>query len=161
MAIETLQEHGSLGPWDLVGSTADASEWANSENVTGWKPPLFQNVAYQQSAVERAMISDIQQYVGFIECDYGIVRVWLTPRVPSDNFSVYKTFGAGDMRNPLRMRFDPKVGFGFMMVPGQYVNDPVSLLAGYAELGVGVGPNRVAAVCVDVGASTYTDPVIS
>jgi len=161
VAMETLQEHGSEGPWDLVGARADASEWANTENVTGWKPPLFQGVAYQQSAVERAMVSDIQQYVGFIECDYGIVRVWLTPRIPSDNFVIYKTYGPGDMRNPLRMRFDPSFGFGFRMVPGQYVNDPVSLLAGFAEYGVGVGEDRVAAVAVDVGASTYANPTIS
>ena len=161
VAVEHLQEHGSDGPWELVGARADASEWANTENVTGWKPPLFQNVAYQQSAVERAVVSDISRYVGFIECDYGIVRVWLTPRIPSDNFVVYKTFGPGDMQNPLRMRFDPSFGFGFKMVPGQYVNDPVSLLAGFAEFGVGVGPNRVAAVCVDVGAGTYTNPTIS
>jgi len=161
VAIEHLQEHGSDGPWDLVGARDDASEWSNTENVTGWKPPMFAGIAYQGSAVERALVSDVASYFGFIECDYGIVRVWLTPRVPSDNFSVYKTFGPGDMRNPLRMRFNAKTGFGFMMVPGQYVNDPVNLLAGYAEFGVGVGPNRVAAVCVDVGASTYTDPTIA
>ena len=161
VALEHLQEHGSNGPWDLVGARVDASEWSNTENVTGWKPPLWAGIAYQQSAVERALVSDVNRYFGAIETDYGIVNVWLTPRVPSDNFCIYKSYGAGVARNPLRMRYRPSAGFGFKLVPGMYVDDPVTLLVPYTEFGVGVGPDRVAAVCVDVGAGTYTDPTIS
>ena len=161
VALEHLQEHGVQGPFELVGARVDAAEWSNTENVTGWKPPLWQGIAYQASAVERAMVSDMDNYFGFVETDYGIVRLWLTPRVPSDNFAVYKTFGPGNQRNPLRMRYRPSTGFGFMIVPGQYVNDPVSLAVGYTEFGFGTGPNRVAAVLVDVGASTWAAPTIA
>lgn len=161
VAIEHLQEHGFSGPWDLVGSRTDAGSWANTANVTGWKPPLFNGVAYQGSAVERAIVGDISKYMGFIETEYGIVRVWLTPRVPTLNFSVYQTFGAGHPRNPMRMRYNPNVGFGFRLVPGHYIDDPVSLLVGYSEFGYGVGEDRCAAVCVDLQASTYANPTIS
>ena len=161
VAIYHLYEHGLRAPFELVGAEVDATEWANAENVTGWKPPLWQGVAYQQSAVERMQSGDIQNYVGGIETKYGMVNVWLSPRIPSDNFAVYKTFGAGAMQNPLRMRIDKTTGFGFRLIPGIYVNAPATLVVGWAEFGFGVGPNRCAAVLVDVGASTWAAPTIS
>ena len=161
VAIEHLQEHGIDGPYDLVGSRDDAAEWSNTENVTGWKPPLWGGIAYQQSAVERAQFGDVDHYQGAIETDYGIVRVWLTPRLPSDNFAVFKTYGAEDGMNPLRMRYRPSTGFGFKVLPGIWANSPLQLLVVEIEFGVGVGENRCAAVCVDVGASTWAAPTIS
>ena len=161
VAVYHLYEHGLRAPFDLVGAEVDATEWANTENVTGWKPPMWRGISYQQSAVERSQFADIQNYVGSIESKYGMVNVWLTPRLPSDNFGVYKSFGPGAMQNPMRMRIDKTFGFGFRLVPGMYVNAPATLLAGWTEFGFGVGPNRVGAVLVDVGASSWTVPTIS
>lgn len=157
-AIEHLQEHGHESPFELIGARADAADWAD---VPGFKPPLWPGIAWQGSAVERAQIGEIGNYFGYIETDYGVARVWLTPRLPTENFGVYKAYGPGDPRNPLRVRINRQVGFGFRLVPGNWVNAPLDLLLIYIEFGVGVGEDRTNGVCVDLGASGWTAPTIS
>jgi len=159
VALEHLQEHGHSSPFDLVGSRTDVSSWTNTTNVTGWKAPEWPGIVYHASAVERGP-DQISVYFGYIESDYGIARVWLTPRVPTNHFGVYKSYGMGDPRNPLRVRIAPTVGFGYNLVPGQWVNAPGQLLLAYTEFGVGIA-DRVNGVCVDVAASTYSAPTIS
>lgn len=159
VALEHLQEHGHASPFDLVGSRTDVSSWSNTTNVSGWKAPEWPGVMYHASAVERGP-SEISRFFGYIESDYGIVRVWLTPRVPTNHFGVFKTYGPGDQRNPLRVRIASNIGFGFNLVPGLWVNAPGQMLVAYTEFGVGVG-DRVNGVCVDVAASTYSAPTIS
>jgi hypothetical protein len=160
VALEHLQEHGHSGPFDLVGSRTDVSSWTDTTNVTGWKAPEWGGVMYHASAVERAAQPGIGLFYGYIESDYGIVRVWLTPRVPTNHFGVYQTYGPGDQRNPLRVRIASNIGFGFNLVPGNWVSAPGQMLVAYTEFGVGVG-DRVGAVLVDVAASTYSAPTIS
>jgi hypothetical protein len=159
VALEHLQEHGHSSPFDLVGSRTDVASWTNTTNVTGWKAPEWPGILYHASAVERAptMVSD---FFGYIETDYGIVRVWLTPRVPTYHFGVFKTYGPGDQRNPLRVRIASNIGFGFNLVPGNWTNAPTQLLVAYTEFGVGVA-DRVNGVCVDLDASTYSAPTIT
>ena len=159
VAVEHLQEHGHASPFDLIGSRTDVSSWTDTTSVTGWKAPEWPGIVYHASAVERApaMVTD---FYGYIETDYGIVRVWLTPRVPTDNFGVFKSYGPGDQRNPLRVRIASNIGFGFNLVPGNWINAPSQMLVAYTEFGVGVG-DRVNGVCVDVASSTYSAPSIS
>lgn len=159
VALEHLQEHGHPSPFTLVGSRIDAAQFTA---ITGWKAPDWNGLAYHASAVERAAgVSDVGQYFGFIESDYGIVQVWLTPRVPTLHFAVYKSYGRGDDRNTLRVRIDPNVGFGFTVVDGNWVNAPELLAVVYTEFGVGIGQDRTNGVCVDVAASSYSSPTIS
>lgn len=159
VALEHLQEHGHESPFDMIASRTDASSWSNTTNVTGWKAPEWPGIVYHASAVERGP-AEISQYYGYIESDYGVVRVWLTPRVPTLHFGVFKSYGAGDDRNPLRVRIHPNIGFGFNVVTGNFVNAPGQLVLAYCEFGVGVA-NRVGGVLVDVAASTYSAPTIS
>jgi len=158
VAAEHLQEHGHTPPFDVIASRADLGDFAD---ITGFKPPLWQDIAYQGSAVERARISEIGTYFGYIECDYGIVRCWSTPRLPTENWGMYKSYGPGDPRNPLRVRIDPQVGWGFRMVDGLFVTAPPQLLLMHVEFGVGVGEDRTNGVCVDLGAGTWAAPTIS
>jgi len=158
VAVEHLQEHGHASPYDMVISRTDIGSWNAIDN---WKPPNWQGISYHSSAVERATFGDVEQYFGAIETDLGIVRVWESPRIPTYNFALYKSYGAGDPRSPLRVRIDPIVGFGFNLVPGNYQNAPLELLLIYSEFGVGVGEDRCAAVIVDLEASTWTVPTIS
>lgn len=160
VALEHLQEHGHTSPYTLIGSRTDVSSWSNETNVTGWKPIEWPGIMYHASAVERASEGDIMQYYGFIESEYGIAQVWLSPRVPTLHFGVYKSYGAGDDRNPLRVRITENVGFGFNIVPGNWVNAPTQVIVAYTEFGVGVG-DRTNGVIVDVAASTYSSPTIS
>lgn len=162
VALEHLQEHGHEAPYDLVGSRTDVSSWTNATNVTGWKPINWTDIAYHASAVERAGgMADLTQYFGSIETDYGIARVWLTYRVPTLHFAIYKSYGAGDQRNPLRVRYSSQWGFGYNIVPGSFVNSPLELLLVATKFGVGIGEDRTNGVCVDVAASTYSSPTIS
>ncbi len=158
VAVETLQEHGHKSPFDIIGSRADASSWTS---VTGFKPPNWPGIVYHSSAVERAAVNEVSDYMGYIEGDYGIARLWLTPRVPTDNFGAFKTYGPGDPRNPLRVRIDRNVGFGYNLVPGLWVNAPSHMAVAWAEFGVGVGEDRTNGVCVDVAASSWAAPTIS
>lgn len=160
VALEHLQEHGHDSPYVLIGSRTDVSSWANTTNVTGWKPINWADINYHASAVERAGETDITQYYGSIETDYGIVQVWLTPRVPTNHFGVTKLYGQGDARNPLRVRYTENIGFGFNVVGGNWVNAPEQMIVAFSEFGVGVG-DRTNGVCVDVAASSYSAPTIS
>ena len=161
VAIEHLQEHGHNAPFDIIGARVDASNWSNMTNVTGWKPPDWGMISYHNSAVERAAIPDVESFHGYIETEFGVARLWLTPRLPTYNYGVFKSYGPGDQRNPLRVRIDRNVGFGFNLVPGNWVNAPTEYLLAYTEFGVGVGADRTNGVCVDLGASTWAAPTIS
>ena len=161
VCLEHLQEHGHKAPYDMIASRTDLSSWANTTNVTGWKPINWAGIMYHASAVERAAVSDIEDYVGYIETDYGVVRVWSTPRVPTKHAGFYKRYGKGDPRNPLRVRYSSPVGFGFNYVPGMWVNSPTDLALIFAEFGVGVGEDRTNGVLLDLAASSYSSPTIS
>ena len=158
-AIEHLQEHGHQQPFDLIGARADAATY---KGVTGWRAPEWPGIIYHASTTERAAVNEISEFFGYIETAYGIARVWLTPRVPTNYMGVFKTYGPGDSRNPLRVRISSQYGFGWMMVPGNWVNAPALMAVLYSEFGVGIGEDRTNGVCVYVAASgDYVTPTIS
>lgn len=157
-AVEHLQEHGHIAPYTLIGSRADIATYTA---LTEFKKPEWAGLVYRDT-VDRAMIDGIEDFYGYIETDFGIVRVWLTPRVPTAYFSVYKPYGPGDARNPLRVRIDPLTGFGWQLVPGLWLNAPEMMAVLYAEYGIGIGEDRTNGVCVEIDASgDYATPVIS
>ena len=161
-ALEHLQEHGHQSPFDLITSRADIASWVNKTNVTGFKNPEWSGIVYHASATERAAIQEITEFFGYIETDYGVARLWSTPRLPTTFWGAYKSYGPGDPRNPLRVRFDPKIGFGYNLIPGQYVNAPSQVALAYTEFGVGVGEDRTNGVLVRNDSSgDYTTPTIS
>jgi hypothetical protein len=158
--VEHLQEHGHQGPYELIVPRGDLSSWTD---VTGWKKPEWPGIVYHSSAVERANIAGIENYAGYIETQYGVCRVWATPRLESSGnyWGLFKSYGAGDPRNPLRLRIDPSYGFGWNIVPGNWVNSPVELLLMYAEFGVGIGEDRTNGVIAYTGGASWSDPTIS
>jgi len=159
IALEHLQEHGHASPFDVCGARADAASWTA---LTGFKAPEWPGIVYHASTAERAGgVADVSDYYGYVETDYGIVRVWLSPRVPTNYYWLHRRYGAGDPRNPLRVRIDKAWGFGFNLVPGNWANSPVQMLVAYTEFGVGIG-DRTNGVCVYIaGAGDYTTPTIS
>ncbi len=160
IALEHLQEHGHESPFDIIASRADASSWSGIDS--GFKNPEWAGIVYKASATERAQETDISNYFGYIETDYGIARIWLTPRVPTNYYSVYKSYGQGDARSPVRVRLDPGWGFGWAIVPGVWVNAPQLLGVMYTEYGFGIGEDRTNGVCVEIDASgDYATPTIS
>jgi hypothetical protein len=158
-ALEHLQEHGHQSPFDICAARADAATWSG---LTGFKNPEWPGIVYHSSATERAAISEISDFFGYVETDYGICRIWLTPRVPTNYYSVFKSYGPGDPRNSLRLRINPNTGFGFILVPGNWVNAPAQMAVVYTEFGAGIGEDRTNGVCVYVFASgDYVTPTIS
>jgi hypothetical protein len=159
IAVEHLEEHGHQSPFDIIAARVDAASWTA---LTGWKAPEWPGIVYHGSGVERAAMADLSEYAGYIETDYGICRLWLTPRVPTAYYGLFRGYGRGDDRNPLRVRIDRNVGFGFTLVDGNWVNLPTHLAVAYAEFGVGVGQDRTNGVGVYIAASgSYTDPTIT
>ncbi|MCP5016864.1 MAG: hypothetical protein GY938_16590 [Ketobacter sp.] len=160
-AIETIQEHGHMSPFELIVSRVDIGSWTNTTNITGYKHPSYQSEILRDGA-DRANIMDNSMYVGYVETDYGICRIWATPRVPTGYWGLFKAYGSGDPRNPLRVRFDTTFGFGYNIVPGTYVNAPSHLLVASTEFGVGIGEDRTNGVCVENDTSgDYATPTIS
>lgn len=156
-ALKHLQEHGHMSPFEVVAARVDAATWTG---LTGFKQPEWPGIVYRTTTT--AQIDEVTNYFGYIETDYGLARLWLTPRVPTNYYSVFKSYGAGDPRNPLRVRIDPDLGFGFNMAPGTWVNAPHLLAVVIAEFGIGVGEDRTNGVCVEIdSAGDYATPTIS
>jgi hypothetical protein len=157
--VEHLQEHGHAAPFDIIAARVDVASWTA---LTNFKAPEWPGIVYHASGVERAALSEVSNYFGYIETDYGICRLWLTPRVPTNIYGVYKTYGPGDPRNPVRVRIDPDQGFGFNLAPGQWANLPTHLAVVFTEFGVGIGEDRTNGVCVKIaGSGDYATPTIS
>ncbi len=161
-SAENLQEHGHMSPYDIIASRADAGTWTNVSTFTGFKKPEWPGIVYHASATERMAQSAVEEYFGYIETAYGICRLWMTPRVPTNYYGLFKSYGAGDPRNPVRVRIDDNFGFGWQLVPGNWVNAPALLAVMYAEMGFGIGEDRTNGVLTRIAASgDYVTPTIS
>lgn len=157
--VEHMVEHGHEPPFDVIGAHVDASTWSGIE---GWKAPTWSDINYFASQTERAAIADIRRYNGYVETDYGLARVKLTTRIPTGIFGAYKSYGPLDARNPLRVRTSSVYGFGYRLLPGQWVNAPELLAVVGFFYGVGVGEDRTNGVCVEIDSSgDYATPTIS
>lgn len=159
--VEHLQEHGHEQPFELLVARADLGSWTNKTNVTGYAAPGWQGIQYARDDT-RAMLEGISQYHGYIDTDYGMCRIWATPRIPTGYYGLYKSYGPGDGRNPVRVRIDPIVGWGWRLVPGDWVMAPQLLAVMYAAYGMGIGTDRTNGVCVENDSSgDYATPTIS
>jgi hypothetical protein len=159
-AVAHLWEHGADGPFDLIASLADLAAWQNTTNVTGFKmiaDPLIQYGVDNDLALVNA-----STYQGVIQTKYGVVRLWANGRIPTTFYSVVKTYGANDQRNPLRIRYDELFGFGVKLRSEFVSSYPLYGAIGVMKLGAGVGIDRSAAVLVrNAGSGDYTTPTIA
>ena len=158
-ALLLLWEHGHNSPFDLLIAEADISSWTNTTNVTGFIPradPLLRYGSTQDLANVGA------DYIGAIETDYGAVRVRATGRVPTTYWSVYKSYGPLDARNPLRVRYNPKFGIGAVLLAGDHIRQyPLENAVMWMEFGVAVGEDRCAAAVIINSAGGYSTPTNS
>lgn len=158
-AVDHLWEHGADAPYDLLVAGADVASWENTTNVTGYLPTRQDLVIYGQN-VSLANVADY--YLGIITTKRGPVRLWASARVPTGYWSVYKTYGPDDARNPLWVVRDPIYPNFVKLVVKNVGKYPLEGAVAVAKFGVGVGDNRVSAVLVYNNSSgSYATPTIS
>lgn len=160
-AVQHLTEHGHQPPFDLLIANADIATY---RALTEWRSPEWAGIVYRDasSGTDRAALSGIQEYLGYLETADGIVRVWESVRVPTAYSAMWKAYGAGSPQNPLRMRVDSNVGFGWSVIPGNFVNAPLALVAARSEFDVGVGNDRTNGVFTEIDSTgDYATPTIS
>jgi hypothetical protein len=159
-AVAHLWEHGYDAPYDLLVSQADLASWANTTNVTGWIRRADGLIRYGVQT-DLAAVSD--EYIAVIETStYGPVRVRATARIPTTYWTVYKSFGPLDSRNPLAVRPSMTWGLGAALLAGDHIRQfPLENALLRLEFYMGVA-NRVGAYLVkNASSSTYSDPTIA
>lgn len=156
--VANLWEHGFDAPYDMVIAEADLSSWANTSNVTGWVSKAAPEIQYGNTT---ALARVDESFVGAILTRKGAVRVRATARIPTAFYSVYKSFGVNDQRNPLVIRESPMYGLGAVLLAGDHIRQyPLENAVLFTEFGVGV-KERIGAVAMKNHASAYADPTIS
>jgi hypothetical protein len=159
-AVLHLWEHGHDAPYDAIIPQADISVW---QGLSNYRAPAWPGLLFNSNTTIRADIPGIDgDIIGYYESPYGIVRLWATPRLPTNYYAIYKTYGALDQRNPLRVYVNPDIGLGWNVAPGLYINAPQFMAVLMAEYDIGVGADRTNGVAVFLnGSGSYVDPTIS
>jgi hypothetical protein len=158
LVAEHLHEHGHMAPWEMVVAEGDLATFAALDN---WNKPNWADLIYR-ATVDRAALPSTEDYNGFYESKHGLFKVFTSPRVPSSYYGAWKDYGRLDPRNPVRMRINPRVGFGWQLVPGTYLLAPQLLAVLHSEYDFGIGETRTNGVCVEIDASgSYATPAIS
>lgn len=158
-AVGHLWEHGHDGPFDLVIPLADIGSWQNTSNVTGFVERADPLIQYGNNT-SLASVGDV--YIGGVKTKYGFCRMYANGRIPTAYWSVIKTYGGGDQRNPLKVRYDELFGFGVKLEVDNVALMPLTGAIATMKFGVGVGMDRTAAVLVENDSSgSYATPTIS
>lgn len=156
-AVAHLWEHGFDAPYDMLVAQADLANWSNTTNLTGWIKRADGLIRYG-TQTDLANVDD--GYLGVIETStYGPVRVRASARIPTTIWSVYKSFGALDPRNPIRVVPSKTYGLGAVLLAGDHIRHyPLENAILTAEMFVGI-QNRVQAVLNKSGGA-YSAPTI-
>jgi len=159
-AVAHLYEHGHDAPYELLVAYADIASWTNVTNVTGYVPRPDPVIQY---GAQTAVANLAAEYLGAVNTDYGACRLWASGRVPTKYWSVYKSAGPQDMRNPLRVFPSPTYGLNCVLLSGDHIREfPLENALLFFEFGIGVGEDRTAAALVyNHTTGSYTDPTIS
>jgi hypothetical protein len=157
-AVANIWEHGHDAPYDMLISLADLAVWTAVATVTGWMPRAIPEVTLG-SATSTANIDE--SYLGIIQTSHGPIRLRASARIPTTYYSIYKSYGSLDARNPLVVRYNPAMGLGAFLLKGDHIREfPLEDAILFTEFGVGV-QDRVGATAYLQGAGGYTTPTIS
>lgn len=158
--VAHLWEHGFDAPYDLLVAQADLASWSNTTNVTGWVKRADGLIRYGNQ-VDLAAID--ASYIAVIETStYGPVRVRATARIPTNYWAVYKSFGQGDARNPIRVAPSPNFGLGAVLLAGDHIRTyPLENALLMLEYFIGIQDRAQIVLCKNASSSTYSDPTIS
>ena len=156
--VKNVWEHGHDAPYDLLVSQADIASWTNTTNVTGFVPRSDPMIRYGMTA-DLANVD--ASYLGVVDTKYGACRLRVSGRIPTKWWSVYKSYGPLDQRNPLVVRFGIDYGAGATLLRGDNIREyPLEQAILFFEFGVGIR-DRVGAVASYNDAGGYADPTIT
>jgi hypothetical protein len=157
-----LWEHGIFGPYNAIVPFADIATYtALSKFIKPDRGVEYISTSAATAPYAQAALND-ERYIGLFESDYGLVRLWITPHLPSNYLGVYKPYGPGDKRNPLRVRYPSDLGAGAVLMRGEgFRQYPLEHAIILHEFGVGVGHRLNGYACYLAASGSYTDPNIS
>lgn len=155
--VAHLWEHGYDGPWDMLVAQADLASWSNTTTVTGWVKRADGLIRY---GTQTDLAAVDPSYIAVIETSaYGPVRVRASARIPTAYYTIYKSFGPLDSRNPMRLAPSANFGLGAILLAGDHIRQfPLEAAILFLEFYLGV-QDRTAAVCVKTGGA-YSTPTI-
>lgn len=157
--VTDMWHHGHDGPYDLLVAELDIASWTNATVVTGYKPRPDPLVMYG-STTDLGLVGT--EYVGVVETEHGACRLRSNARIPTKYWTVFKSYGRLDPRNPLWVMPSAKYGLGAVLLAGDHIREyPLENALVFFEFDLGVGADRTAAVCVyDHGSGAYVNPTI-
>lgn len=159
--LEHLNEHGHLGPYDIIisNTAADKATWAAFADFV----PKSNDFIKYGDDVTRLMpgVSSEMPFFGLFDGDVGQAMIWVSDRVPTNYWAAFKSYGTNHPRNPLAMLIDPLYGFGWTVMPGNWVNMPLALACYFFPYGFGVNDRLGAYLFYDNAAGDYVTPTIS
>lgn len=158
-AIAHLWEHGYDGPYDLLVAQADMGSWSNTTNVTGWIKRADGLIRYGNQT-DLATVGD--QYIAVIETStYGPVRVRASARIPTAYWTVYKSYGALDSRNVIKVAPSMTWGLGSVLMAGANIQQfPLENAILRFEFYHGVADRVAAALVENDTTGSYATPTI-
>jgi hypothetical protein len=157
--VAHLWEHGFDAPFDLLVAQADLGSWSNATSVTGWVKRADGLIRY---GTQTDLAAVDPSYIGVIETStYGPVRVRASARIPTKYYAVYKSWGAGDARNVLRVAPSPNFGLGAVLLAGDHIRQyPLEYAILFLEFFQGIQDRASAVLCYNHTSASYVIPTI-
>jgi hypothetical protein len=167
-AAKELRHHGYSGRLDVLCSESDISKYAASDNFVKYIPNGITTVGGNTSSPIFVQPGELDnapgEVFGFYLADNGPVMVLRSdPYIPTGYALVLRSFGNNNPMNPLAIRVHPSEMFGLRLDPmgtRSLVNPELDKVLVKGTHGVGVN-NRLAAVAIYWGGSSYTNPTFS
>jgi hypothetical protein len=156
-----LWEHGIFGPYNAIVPFADIATYtALSKFIKPDRGIEYISVGSNAPYAQAVLVDE--RFIGLYESDYGLIRLWITPHLPTNYLGVYKPYGVGDERNPLKVRYARDLGPGAVLMRGEgFRQYPLEHAIVLHEFGVGVGNRLNGYACYFNASGSYTDPTIS
>jgi len=158
-AVGHLWEHGHDAPYDLVVAQLDIGSWTDATALPGYVPRPDPLIRYGTTQDLANVGPDV---LGVIETDYGSVRLHANARIPTAYWTVFKSYGAMDQRNPMIVRYDPAFGVGAVLLAGDHIREyPLENAMLFSAWGANIADRTAAVVVENDDDSTYGDPTIA
>lgn len=158
-AVKNVWEHGHDAPYELLVPQADIASWTAVATVTGFVPRASSLIRYGST---QDLANVAESYIGAVETDYGPVQMRMNARIPTGYWALYKSYGAQDQRNPLKVRYNERYGIGAILLAGDHIRTyPLENAIAFSEFGVGIGDRTAAVLIENSGDGVYTTPTIS